>query len=183
VTSLRIEGYVILSADGMLADATGVMPPQLKFKGDQQFFTDALDHADLVVHGRNSGEEQPNSPKRKRIILTRTIEALAEHASNPNAIFWNPAGASFVDACRRIGVETGTAAIIGGPNVFALFLDRFDTFWLSRAPHVMLPDGEPGLPGIPTRTPEAVLTAHGLTPGETRVLDAAHDVTVTPWRR
>jgi len=180
---LRIEGYVILSANGMLADANHVMPPELKFEGDQQFFNDALDNADLVVHGRNSGEEQPNSPKRTRIILTRTIKALAPDPSNPKATLWNPAGAPFDAACERAGVTSGLAAIIGGPTVFGLFLDRFDTFWLSFAPHVRIPGGEPGLPGVPARTPQQVLAAHGLHAAETRVLDAANDVSVTAWRR
>jgi hypothetical protein len=54
--TLRIEGYVIVSADGMLANSSRVMPDALKFKGDKQFFTAALDRADLVVHGRNSYE-------------------------------------------------------------------------------------------------------------------------------
>ena len=180
---LRIEGYVILSANGMLADADHVMPPELKFDGDQQFFNDALDNADLVVHGRNSGEEQPNSPKRTRIILTRTIKALAPDPSNPKATLWNPVGASFDAACERAGVTSGVAAIIGGPTVFGLFLDRFDTFWLSFAPRVRMPGGEPGLPGVPARTPQAILAAHGLHAAETRVLDAANDVSVTAWRR
>ena len=69
--ALRIDGYVIVSADGMLADAQNVMPDELKFEGDKRFFTAALDGADLIVHGRNSHEQQPNSPKRKRIVLTR----------------------------------------------------------------------------------------------------------------
>jgi hypothetical protein len=180
---LRIEGYVILSANGMLADATHVMPPELKFEGDQQFFNDALDNADLVVHGRNSGEEQPNSPKRTRIVLTRSVKALAPDPSNPKATLWNPAGAPFDAACERAGVTSGVAAIIGGPTVFGLFLDRFDTFWLSFAPRVRIPGGEPGLPGVPARTPQAILAAHGLHPAETRVLDAANDVSVTAWRR
>ncbi|HXN66355.1 MAG TPA: dihydrofolate reductase, partial [Bradyrhizobium sp.] len=34
---LRIEGYVIVSADGMLANAARVMPDALKFDGDKQF--------------------------------------------------------------------------------------------------------------------------------------------------
>ena len=180
---LRIEGYVILSANGMLADANHVMPPELKFEGDQRFFNDALDHADLVVHGRNSGEEQPNSPKRTRIILTRSVKALAPDPTNPKATLWNPAGAPFDAACQRAGVTSGLAAIIGGPTVFGLFLDRFDTFWLSFAPHVRIPGGEPGLPGVPARTPQAVLAAHGLHAAETRVLDTEHDVSVTAWRR
>jgi hypothetical protein len=63
VPSLRIEGYVIVSADGMLADARNVMPDELKFEGDKAFFTAALDRADLILHGRNSYEDQPNSPR------------------------------------------------------------------------------------------------------------------------
>lgn len=181
--SLTIEGFVILSANGMLADASGVMPPALKFPGDQHFFSTALDHVDLVVHGRHSGEDHANSAKRRRIVLTRAVRALADDPDNPNATLWNPAGATFAEACRRTGVERGTAAIIGGPSVFGLFLDRFDTFWLSLAPRVTLPGGEPGLPGVPARTPQAVLTAHGLKPAETIVLDPAHEVTVTAWRR
>ena len=66
--ALRIEGYVIVSADGMLANADRVMPEELKFEGDKRFFNAALDRADLIVHGRNSYEDQPNSPQRKRII-------------------------------------------------------------------------------------------------------------------
>lgn len=183
MTALRIEGYVIVSADGMLADADQVMPPELKFKGDQDFFNAALDRADLIVHGRNSYEDQPNSPGRKRIILTRDVPGVARDASNSKAVLWNPAGASFAQACELSGVESGTAAVIGGPVVFSLFFDRYDTFWLSTAPHVRLPDGEPCFPGVPERSPQEVLAAHGLAAGETRVLDAENDVSVTAWRR
>ena len=78
---LRIDGYVIVSADGMLANADHVMPDALKFEGDKKFFTAALDRADLIVHGRHSYEDQPNSPRRKRVVLTRTIAALAPDPS------------------------------------------------------------------------------------------------------
>jgi hypothetical protein len=74
-------------------------------------------------------------------------------------------------------------AIIGGPGVFAMFLDRYDTFWLSQAPQVRLPDGEPCFPGVPARSPAAILAAHGLIAGAAEILDPAHDVSVTPWRR
>ena len=93
--AFRIEGYVIVSADGMLANADRVMPDELKFEGDKQFFTAALDRADLIVHGRNSGEGQPNSPRRKRLIVTRRVAALGPDPANPKATFWNPAGSSF----------------------------------------------------------------------------------------
>jgi dihydrofolate reductase len=180
---LRIDGYVIVSADGMLANAAHVMPDELRFEGDKQFFTAALDRADLIVHGRHSYEDQPNSPQRKRLILTRKIDALAPDPSNPKATLWNPAGASFEAACDRAGVASGTVAIIGGPDVFGMFMDRYDTFWLSQAPRVRLPGGEPCLPGVPERSPQAILAAHGLKAGEAQILDAAGGVSVTPWRR
>jgi hypothetical protein len=181
--ALRIDGYVIVSADGMLANAARVMPDRLKFEGDARFFGAALDRADLIVHGRHSQEDQPNSPRRKRIVLTRGIEAIATDPFNPNATLWNPAGASFEDACDLAGVGSGTAAIIGGPYVFGMFMERYDTFWLSQAPRVRLPGGEPCFPGVPRLSPQQVLAAHGLIAGEAQILDRSEGVTVTPWRR
>jgi hypothetical protein len=181
--ALRIEGYVIVSADGMLANARNVMPDELKFEGDKQFFTSALDRADLIVHGRNSYEDQPNSPRRKRLFVTRKVAATAPDPANPNATLWNPAGCSFEAACADTGVTTGTVAIIGGPGVFDMFMDRYDVFWLSQAPHVHVPDGEPCFPSVPAQTPQQVLQSHGLRAGPPQLLDPAADVTVTPWRR
>jgi hypothetical protein len=181
--ALRIDGYVIVSADGMLADAQNVMPDELKFEGDKRFFNAALDGADLIVHGQNSHEQQPNSARRKRIVLTRKVEATAPDPTNPKALLWNPAGVSFEAACERAGVTSGTVAIIGGPGVFDMFMDRYDTFWLSLAPKVRLPRGEPCFPGVGPRTPQQVLASHGLKPGESQMLDPADEVSVTPWRR
>src|SRR5256714_14070082 len=180
---LRIEGYVIVSADGMLADARNVMPDELKFEGDKAFFTAALDRADLIVHGRNSYEDQPNSPRRRRIILTRKVDAIAPDPSNPKSTLWNPAGASFDAACHHAGVDAGTVAVIGGPGVFGMFMDRYDAFWLSVVADLLLTSGEPCFPGVPDRSPQDILAAHGLRPGEPRMLDPAEQVSVTPWRR
>ena len=51
----RIDGYVIVSADGMLAKRIAI-PAALKFKGDQDFFDAALDRVNLsfmaVIHLR-----------------------------------------------------------------------------------------------------------------------------------
>jgi hypothetical protein len=180
---LQIEGYVIVSADGMLADSRNVMPDELKFEGDKRFFSAALDHADLIVHGRNSHEQQPNSPRRYRIVLTRSVDAIAPDPSNPKSTLWNPSGASFETACEHAGIRSGTVAVIGGPSVFGMFMDRYDVFWLSIAQRVRLPDGEPCFPGVPAHLPQQILAAHGLRAGQTQVLDAANDVSVTPWRR
>ena len=183
MAAFRIEGYVIVSADGMLANASHVMPGELKIEGDKNFFTAALDRADLLVHGRNSGEEQPNSPKRTRIIVTRKVASLAPDPANPRATLWNPAGGSFGQAAEAAGVRSGTVAIIGGPAVFGMFMDRFDTFWLSEAPRVRIPNGEGCFPRVPEFTPQQILSSHGLKAGAPQLIDAAEDVTVTPWRR
>ena len=181
--AFRFEGYVIVSADGMLANADNVMPDALKFEGDKKFFTAALDRADLLVHGRHSGEDQPNSPKRTRIILTRKVAALAPDPANPKATLWNPAGASFAQATEAAGVRSGLVAIIGGPDVFGMFMDRYDTFWLSQAPKVKIPGGDGCFPGVPARTPQQILSSHGLKAGSPQLIDAAENVSVTPWRR
>src|ERR1700722_17957171 len=146
---LRIEGYVIVSADGMLANADCVMPEELKFEGDKRFFAAALDRADLIVHGRHSHEGQPNSPQRKRVVLTRRIGTIAPDPSNPRATLWNPAGAPFESACEQAGVSSGIVAIIGGPAVFGMFMERYETFWVFEAPLLLLPGGEPCFPGVP----------------------------------
>ena len=61
----RIEGYAIVSEDGMLANAAGVIPDSLKFEADRHFFERGLDGVDVVVHGRHSHERQPRSYLRR----------------------------------------------------------------------------------------------------------------------
>ena len=179
----RIEGYAIVSVDGMLANAGGVMPAALKIPGDQRFFEDGLDGVEAVAHGAHSHEQQPHSHRRRRLILTRRIAALAPDPSNEKALFWNPAGASFAQAWAALGVLDGSLAIIGGTEVFGMFLPEYDVFYLSHAPHVRLPGGRPVFPGVPARTPEEVLTSYRFAPDAPRLLDAAHDATVVAWRK
>jgi len=179
----RIEGYAIVSEDGMLADAAGVMPEALKFEADQCFFERGLDRVDVVVHGRNSNEQQPRSPLRRRLIATRQIPTLAPGPSNQKAWFWNPAGASLEQALAVLGVDEARIGVIGGTEVFGLFLDLYDAFYLSRAAGVRLPGGRPVFPGVPARTPEEVLASHGLGHGARHVLDRAEGLTIGAWRR
>jgi len=179
----RIDGYAIISEDGMLADAAGVMPASLKFAADQQFFERGLDGVDVVVHGRHSHEQQARSYLRHRLILTRQVPAIAADPSNEKALFWNPAGASFEVALAALGTPECSVGVIGGTDVFGMFLDRYDFFHLSRAPGVQLPGGRPVFPGAPMRTPEQVLASHGLDPGERRLLDRAKGLAVVRWQR
>ena len=178
----RFVGYAIVSADGMLAAADRVMPESLKIPGDQRFFEAGLDESDLVVHGRNSYENQPRSLERNRLIVTRAVTKPVRDPANPKAVLWNPARALFEEAAAAAGVRSGKVTPIGGTDVFDMFLPRYHTFFLSQAPHVRLPGGVPVFHGVPERSPDAILRAHGLQPAQRRVLDAAHDVIVVEWR-
>jgi len=179
----RIEGYVIVSTDGMLADAEGEMPDSIRNEADQRYFQAALDRAAVVVHGRHSYEGGPRAARRKRLIVTRQVAAIAPDPEYPNALLWNPLGASLEQALERLGVGDGTVAIIGGPEVFSLFLPLYDAFHLSRAPRVTLPGGHPVFRGVPANTPEQVLAARGLEPRARQVLDPGESVTLVTWRR
>jgi dihydrofolate reductase len=182
--SFRIEGYAIVSVDGMLADHNGHMPATLKIDADQQFFANALDHADVVVHGRHSHEGQPRSGDRRRLIVTRQVATVSPDPQNPLARLWNPAGASLAQACQALALTKGVVAVIGGTDVFGLFLDiGYDAFHLSRAGRVRLPGGRPVFPQVPDQTPEAVLAARGLEAGPVRLLDAQADATLVTWRK
>ncbi|MGH6840396.1 MAG: dihydrofolate reductase family protein [Methylocella sp.] len=181
--SRRIEGYAIVSEDGMLTNAAGIMPDSLKLEADQHFFERGLDGVDVVVHGRHSHERQPCSYLRRRLILTRQVPAIAADPSNEKALLWNPAGASFEQALALLGMPDGSVGVIGGTDVFGMFLDRYDVFHLSRAPDVQLPGGRPVFPEVPTRTPEEVLASHGLDRGHRQVLDPAKGLVLVSYQR
>jgi dihydrofolate reductase len=180
----RIEGYVIVSADGMLADAKGVMPDSLRNEADQRFFQSGLDAAAAVVHGRHSHEGGPRAARRKRLVVTRQVAGLAPDPSHPHSMLWNPVGASLDQALEAIGAGGGTIAIIGGPEVFSLFLPLYDSFNLSRAAKVKIPGGLAVFTEVgPNATPEDVLARHGLKPDARRDLDAGAGVSLVTWTR
>jgi dihydrofolate reductase len=181
--AVQIEGYAIVSEDGMLANADRVMPNSLKFDADYAFFEAALDAVDLVVHGRHSQEQQPRAPMRRRLILTQSIPRIAQDPSNPKALLWNPLGASFEDAVAAVGSPVQRVGVIGGTDVFALFLNRFDAFYLTHAPYVWLPGGRPVFPDVPRRHPDDVLSEHGMRPDPPHMLDATRNLSMVTWRR
>jgi dihydrofolate reductase len=181
---LRIEGYVIVSSNGMIADAKGVMPDAIRNDADQKFFQSGLDQAAVVVHGRHSHEGGPHAARRKRLVLSRQIADIAPDPSRPNSLLWNPVGATLEQALAEHGVTDGTVAIIGGTDVFSMFLPRYDLFHLSHAPHAKIPGGRPVFTAVgPNASPEDVLMRHGLKPGPRCDLDPAAGISVVTWQR
>jgi dihydrofolate reductase len=179
-----IIGFAIVSDDGMLADASGVMPEALKFEADQKYFADGMDRVQVSIHGRHSHEQQPHAPLRHRITVTTRVGSVAPDANNAKGILWNPAGAPLAQAWATLGLDQGAKlGVVGGTDVFGLFLDDYDEFHLSRAAGVRLPGGRPVFPGVSRLTPEQILQRHGLAAGAPQTLDAANGVTATVWRR
>jgi dihydrofolate reductase len=178
-----VLGYAIVSEDGMIADSTGLMPQTLIFDSDKKFFERELDMTDAVVQGRNSYEYQTNSPNRRRLLMTRKVPALAPDPNFARGFLWNPAGASFEEACEALGLHEGRIGVLGGPAVYEYFFGvGFDAFLLTRAPHVRLPGGVAVFPQVgPDKTPEDVLAAHGLQAGPTEILDEADGLTLVTW--
>ena len=178
----RIEGYAIISSEGMIAASDGSFPEELKIPADQQFYQDSLERAAAVANGRHSAEGGPKEKARKRILVTRRVQRIVHDSANPNAVLWNPATASFDEAWQKLNVEDGTLAVVGGTDVFALFLTiGYDAFFLTRTP-VSVPRGRPVFPGVGHGVPpEEPLKQHGLTLKGTRVLDSASGAVLEEW--
>jgi len=170
----RIEGYAVISREGMIAEADGSFPDAIKVEADQIFYHAALARAAAIANGRHSAEILSHSAKRPRLVLTRRIPALQADPKNPHAMHWNPAGATFAEAWAQLGVEDGTLAVVGGTDVFGLFLDiGYDSFFLSCTPGTV-PNGRPVFPGVgPGFSAQECLKRKGYALSASRVLDAA----------
>jgi len=144
-----------------------------------------LDRAAALVQGRHSHEGGPHADRRFRLIMTTQVDSLTPDRSRPRSYLWNPKGATLPEAFTRLGAPAGTLAVIGGPEVYAHFLEvGYDTFHLTRAAGVTVPGGRPVFPEIgPNRTPEDVLASRGLKPGAQHVMDAARGCTLVTWSR
>lgn len=178
---IHINGFAAVSEDGMLANADHVMPDALKVEEDQRFFENGVIEADVLVHGRHSQEPFQSTASKRRLILTRKIAELTSDESNPQALLWNPTGASFARALDALGPPHNRITIVGATEVFDLFLDHYQTFYLSRVAGVRLPGGTPVFKNVPAQTPEDILAAHGLVRAGDEV--STPKLTITRWER
>jgi dihydrofolate reductase len=178
----RIEGYAIVSREGMIARSDGSFPEELKIPADQQFYQESLDHASAVANGRHSAEGGPKEKGRKRILVTRRVQRIVHDPDNPNVILWNPATAPFDEAWQKLNIDDGTLAVVGGTDVFGLFLSiGYDAFFLTRA-LASVPRGRPVFPGVGNGVPaEEPLKKHGLVLKATRMLDPVSETVVQEW--
>jgi dihydrofolate reductase len=178
-THVTVEGHAIVSEDGMIADAEGLMPPRLRSEADWAFFQAALDRATLVVSGRLGHERHPN-PGRRRLVLTHRVAALEPDPGDPRATFWNPAGMDIGEVLQRLAVTSGTLAITGGTGTYEVFLPHYDLFVLAEVRGFALPGGTPC---FSAGHPRFVLSGAGYEPRDIEVIDARAGVTQTHWVR
>lgn len=168
---LRFEGHALVSADGMIADAQGRMPPELHHDADWAQFQAALDRAAIVASGRKGHEAHPN-PSRRRLVLTRAVSRIERQG---NATLWNPAVTGLAEVLGELGITSGVVAVAG---VFDFFLPYYDRFVLNELHRLVMPGGTPCFAAGHPRT---VLAANKLVPGPAEMLDAA--LTLTTWSR
>lgn len=178
----RIEGYAVISKEGMIATADGHFPEGIKIPADHAFYQDSVDRASAVANGRHSAEGGPKEKDRRRIILTRRVDLLKPDPKNPNAILWNPATAQFDEAWAKLGIDGGVLAVVGGTETFGLFLTiGYDVFYLTKT-DASVPKGRPVFPGVgTTATVEETMTKAGLVLKGTRMLDASVNCRVEEW--
>lgn len=180
----RIEGYAIISNEGMIATSDGAFPENLKIPADQEFYQQSMDRASAIANGRFSSEGGPKAPLRRRIVLTRKVRGVVTDPDNANAVLWNPDSAGFEEAWRRLELPGGTLAVSGGTEPFGVFLEvGYDSFFLTRT-DASVPHGRPVFPGVGNGvTAEQILEKHGMVLRETRMLDAATHTRVEEWVR
>ena len=182
--ALSIEGFAIVSRDGMLAGADGLMPNSLKFEMDQEFLDRSLDAAALLVHGCKSHEAQPNSCNRRRLLLSRSCGPFSTIPAERNTWLWCPKQTPFAEVAEALGIESGVVAVLGGTAAYDLFLPRYAAFHLCRAGKVRLPGGVPVFSAVRAdNPPENVLGDAGLRVVEQTTLDPAHELSHQRWAR
>jgi hypothetical protein len=179
----RIEGYAVISREGMIALSDGSFPEQLKIPADQRFYHESVDRASAVANGRHSAEGGPKEHLRKRLRITRRVQRIVNDPSNSNVVLWNPGTASFAEAWEKLGIDGGTLAVVGGTDVFALFLAvGFDTFYLSRAGGISVPHGRPVFPGVGNgMAPEDPLRQLGFALRSKKMLDPDTETVLEEW--
>lgn len=86
-------------------------------------------------------------------------------------------------AAAMLGVRSGMAANLGGPQIYGLFLPRCNIFHLSQVAGLRMPGGLGVFLKVTQLCPKAVLAANKLAKVSGRHLDLSRSVMVLTWRR
>jgi hypothetical protein len=179
---IEIHGYAIVTDDDRIAGADGATPAGLRNEADWLNFQHELDLADLIVLGRLGHQANPNLKGRRRLVVSNAARGLEARDGD---LWWRPAATPWSVVSQALLPAGGRVAVPGGQGVFDLFLSiGYEAFHLTRGHGVLAPGGRALFSACDSgMSAEAVLTDAGLTAGETRVLDAGANVTLTVWRK
>jgi hypothetical protein len=182
MTQVEIHGYAIVSDNDCIADASGRTPEVLRNEADWAYFQAELHASAVTVLGRLGHEANANPKRRLRMILSSSSTGLERRA---DGWWWDPGKLPWEQAIRTVLPKGGRVAVPGGRQVFDLFLKiGYDTFHLTRAEGTHVPDGVAVFTGCRTgRSAEAILSDHGMAPGEPQILDPSGNINLTIWRR
>ena len=172
-----VIGHAIVSADGMIADAEGLMPRELRNDADWMLFQAALDAAAIVVVGSHGHRRHPN-PGRRRLVFTSAVREFVTDGDDRLATLFNPESMAVGDVLDAIELSDGVVAVTGGRRVFDHFLRQYDEFMLAEVNGFVLPGG---IPCFSSGHPRAILAGSGMVPCEHKVIDAENGVTLTRW--
>lgn len=185
--AFQVHGHAIVSADDMIAGTDGLTPPELRNEADWRRFQEMLESAVVTVLGRLGHEANPNAAGRRRLVLTRQVDAF-EYGEG--CALWNPAGMPFAEALVRtlpedLAGKGGIIAVPGGRAVFDFFLALgYDEFHLARAERVRIESGTTLFSDLGAgRTADDALGAASLLAGPVETLDRLAHVTMTVWRK
>ena len=122
-------------------------------------FSSRARSAAAVIHGRNSGEQQPRSAERAAAWSRRAaLQTLTRDPSNPKALLWNPATTPFEDGPARARRDAAAGSASSAAPSCSGCSCRVTTSSICRArANVRLPGGRPVFPQVPARSPEDVL--------------------------
>lgn len=142
---MDIIGIAVISLDGFITkhDEEGV---SFGSKADQQFFREALQEFDCCIFGSKTflasktGILRNLTTQRLRIVLTRSPEKYATYQKTDRLEFTNASPEEILTALTRR--EKRRCAVLGGGEIYRLFVDLLDELWLTV---------EPGLFGTGTK--------------------------------
>ena len=179
---IEIHGYAIITDDNMISGGDGIMPSFLRNAKDWEYYQAGLARADVVVFGRRSHENEPNTTGQRRIVVTRSVPGFERRS---DAHWWNPESFPWAQVAYELLPDGGEVAAPGGQSVFDLFLGvGYTAFHLSHKRGYSIPGGQTVFSACADgRSAEQVLAASGLRVNEVIPLDPADRVEMNVWRR
>ena len=168
---ITVIGHAIISRDCFIADAVGLMPPDLRSDSDWKLFQEDLYYSDLVMIGRTSYKKFPEN-KRNRLIPTNQING---YDMREDLCFFNPNDIPMNQILLKYKPYPKKIAVAGGQGVYQLVFEQFaySEFHLSIKENYELKEGIHMIKGInQLELVNDYMNKHGMYQSDKRRLDS-----------